>query len=55
MSMDIFLEGRWKLRVFGRHLSMKAVRRRPSMSGRPALIALAKPRKLAPALERYRA
>jgi len=53
MSTDISLEVRWKLWVFGCHLSMKGVRRGPSMSRRPALIALAKPRKLAPALERY--
>jgi hypothetical protein len=52
-NIDISLEGRWKLWVFKRHMSTKAVRRRPSMSGRPALIALAKPRKLALALARY--
>jgi len=53
MSTNISLEGRWKLWVCGRHLPTKAVRRGPSMSRRPALIALAKPRKSAPALERY--
>jgi hypothetical protein len=50
MSTNISPEGRWKEWVFGRHLSMKAVMRGPSMFGRPALIALAKPRKPAPAL-----
>jgi cobalamin biosynthesis protein CobT len=53
MSTDISLDGRWKLWVFGHHLSTKVVRRGPSMSGRPALIALANPRKLAHALKRY--
>jgi hypothetical protein len=53
MSTDISPEGRWKLWVFGHHLSTKAVRRGPSMSGRPTLKALAKPRKLAPTLKRY--
>jgi hypothetical protein len=53
MSTDISPEGRWKLWVSGHHLLMKVVRRGLSMSRRPALIALAKPKKSAPALERY--
>jgi len=53
MSTHISLEGRWKLWVSICHLSTKAVRRGPSMSGRLALIALAKPRKPVPALESY--
>jgi hypothetical protein len=36
----------------GRHFLTKAVRRGPSMSRRPTLIALAKPRKPTPALAR---
>jgi hypothetical protein len=46
-TTDISLEDRWKVWFFGCHLSMKVVRRGPSVSGRPALIALAKPKKLA--------
>jgi hypothetical protein len=52
MSMDISPEGRWKVLVSKCHLTTKAVRRGPSMFGRPALIALAKPRKLTLALVR---
>jgi hypothetical protein len=52
MSTVISPKGRWKEWVSEHHLSIKAVRRGPSMSGRPALIALAKPRKSALALAR---